>query len=416
MTQVAPPNPNRCQILTPVEPSAIAVVRAAGPAVPAFVQRHVRLRSNMDPAAWEVGQVLRAELLDDEGAAIDDMLVSVHGAPPAWDIRLHLHGSPWLARTCLDSLLRAGFSHDATAGSDIWGAGDALLAEAYELLPEMRTLRGARWLLAQVELLRATLLDIAAMDDWRVARMRCQELLSRDNVVDWFRRPLRVVLVGPPNAGKSTLANALADQSASLVSARPGTTRDWVEIEVECEGFPTVWVDTAGLRRAEEELESAGVERTHRQLRDAEAVVVVLDATTEAADARQRFLGEYAGLTPAAVALTKCDLPTFSPGVREVLPAAWRDRAACVSGVARSGLPELVRATLSATGCRGGAIDLPCPFTVRQREALSRAAAAVTHNSCVKWILRCLGRSGERAEFVREAGHRDTETPRASSR
>ena len=89
-----------------------------------------------------------------------------------------------------------------------------------------------------------------------------------------IRDGLRVVLAGPPNAGKSSLLNALAGREAAIVSARPGTTRDVVEVELQLGGLPVVFCDTAGLRRETgDELEVLGMARTELEFARAELVV-----------------------------------------------------------------------------------------------------------------------------------------------
>jgi small GTP-binding protein len=314
--------------------------------------------------------------VDADGAPLDDMLVSVHAGVPALDLRLHLHGNPVLVRRCTELLLECGLRAESEDRTTLWPAEDALEAEAWTLLPRMLTLRGARWLLGQVGRTRTAIRELLDQPASEATRQTCAEIARRVAVVDWFAKPLRVVLAGPPNAGKSTLANALADRAVSVVSPIPGTTRDWVEVPGEALGFPVLWLDTAGLREGGDALEQAGVERTHRLIREADAVVVVLDVAPQAAPRQAKFLEAYGDLAAACVGLNKIDLGEPSAAWCDPLPAAWRSRVVPISAMQRRGLDKLCETVLASLGRSGELLDRPAAFTPRQARLLGEAAAA----------------------------------------
>jgi tRNA modification GTPase len=113
-----------------------------------------------------------------------------------------------------------------------------------------------------------------------------QALLALQRLAEWGLRvgrhlvePWQVVIAGPPNAGKSSLVNALVGYQRTVVSEVPGTTRDAVSIRTAFDGWPVELFDTAGLRDATG-LEAAGIEQTRQRLRHADAIVWVTDATT----------------------------------------------------------------------------------------------------------------------------------------
>lgn len=364
------------QLLTSPGPAAIAIVRVCGLAAAAFVERHFHTRPASTTDTWRAGQLMRATLVDTDGAARDDILVSVHATPPRWDLRLHLHGNPSLVRLCTRWLRTCGLVEHSEEHTTLWPTADLLEAEACTLLPQMLTQRAAAWLLQNLPRLRETVALLLATDSQLAAQQTCREMAGRFEIVQWFTRPLRVVLAGPPNAGKSTLANALADQAVSVVSPTPGTTRDWVQIPGETHGFPVIWLDTAGLRHSANALEAAAVARTHRLIEEADAVVVVLDATPEAAEPRAAFLRAYANLWPVCVALNKSDRTASAAAVVETLPNAWRDRAVAISALRRTGLASL-RDTWRANICRAeAALAAPAAFTARQVQLLQTAAGA----------------------------------------
>jgi tRNA modification GTPase len=139
-----------------------------------------------------------------------------------------------------------------------------------------------------------------------------REWLSRYDAGARARVRPRVVLAGPPNAGKSSLFNALLGYDRAIVTATPGTTRDYVEAEIDLGGTSCVLVDTAGLREVGDAIERAGIERSHEQIEGADVVLWI-----EASDAE-----EIARPTLGAIAIerieTKRDLGTRRPSWRGV--------------------------------------------------------------------------------------------------
>lgn len=92
-----------------------------------------------------------------------------------------------------------------------------------------------------------------------------------------LRDGLSVALIGAPNAGKSSLLNAIVEEDRAIVTEHPGTTRDVIQVETRLEGTPVTWIDTAGIRASEDEVERLGVERSLKMRNDADFVVVVID-------------------------------------------------------------------------------------------------------------------------------------------
>ena len=99
-----------------------------------------------------------------------------------------------------------------------------------------------------------------------------------------LREGLRVVIAGPPNAGKSSLMNALARRDVVIVSAEAGTTRDVIEVRLDLGGYPVILVDTAGIREAVGEIEGEGVRRALQEAREADLVLWLSDATDAASE------------------------------------------------------------------------------------------------------------------------------------
>jgi tRNA modification GTPase len=97
-----------------------------------------------------------------------------------------------------------------------------------------------------------------------------------------FRDGILVVIAGAPNAGKSSLFNALLQSDRAIVTPTPGTTRDFIEESIAIEGIAVRLVDTAGLRETQDEIERAGVVRTESVLKGADVILLVVDATSTA--------------------------------------------------------------------------------------------------------------------------------------
>ena len=100
-----------------------------------------------------------------------------------------------------------------------------------------------------------------------------------------MRDGLRVVIAGPPNAGKSSLLNALAKRDVAIVSEEAGTTRDVIEVHLDLGGVPVMLIDTAGLRDAEGRVEEEGIRRALARAGDADLVLWLVDATAPQWDA-----------------------------------------------------------------------------------------------------------------------------------
>jgi len=120
------------------------------------------------------------------------------------------------------------------------------------------------------------------------------ELLSTANEGQILRRGVRAAIVGRPNAGKSSLLNQLLGRDRAIVSPIPGTTRDTIEEIANVRGLPVVFIDTAGLREAQDEIESEGIRRSHASLERAEFILHVLDASEPLTAADEKYLAEFA--------------------------------------------------------------------------------------------------------------------------
>ncbi|MBP0466740.1 tRNA uridine-5-carboxymethylaminomethyl(34) synthesis GTPase MnmE [Roseomonas sp. PWR1] len=178
-----------------------------------------------------------------------------------------------------------------------------------------------------------------------------------------LREGLLVAILGAPNAGKSSLLNALAGREAAIVSARAGTTRDVVEVRLDLAGVPVTLADTAGLREAQDEIELEGIRRARRRAEEADLVLAVF-ATDAPPDAET-----LAWIRPGAVVLAnKVDIAPAPGLIGGAVPLPVSAR----TGVGLSNLRDRLAAEAARLAGAGDAALLTRP---RHRAALSEAVA-----------------------------------------
>lgn len=297
-------------LATPAGKGAVAIVRASGPGVAELTHRMVRSRRPLRPRV-----ATRVEVVDERGQPIDRALALLFAAPDSYTgddlIELHLHGSPVLVRDVLRVMFACGARQaqpgEFTRRAFLNGKMDLHQAEAVAGLIDAETRAAARaalanvggGLAAHVRALRGELVGVleelaAAIDfpdevpDPDPARLETELARVADDLERLradgergrlVREGLTAAIVGPPNAGKSSLLNALLRDDRAIVSELPGTTRDTIEETVAIGGVPVRLIDTAGIRAHADRLEGAGIERSQRALASARLAIVVIDGS-----------------------------------------------------------------------------------------------------------------------------------------
>ena len=329
--------------------AAVAVIRLSGPGAKRALQRLSGLEPKPRFAHY-------ARFRDPEsGETLDRGLALFFPCPASATgedgAELHLHGGPAVVGGVLAALAREPGLRGAEPGefarraffngkldlSQVEALADLIEARtAFQRRQALRLAGGALrretegWRGAIVEAMARVESDLDFADEAEVSGVSGAELhgllaptlaaldqaLAAAPASERLREGFLVAILGPPNAGKSTLLNALARREASIVSEEPGTTRDLIEVDLDLGGLPITLVDTAGLRESESVVERIGVARARARAGEADLILWLSEGGAEAA-------------------------PDFGPEAAEVLRVATKaDRIAPAPGVLAISAPE----------------------------------------------------------------------------
>lgn len=333
-------------IATSIGEGGLAVVRISGANAFTIADKCFQPvgKSSLKPSAAPTHTVQFGKIVRDE-KTIDEVLLAVLCAPRTFTrentVEISCHGGILPARLVLDTLLAGGARlaepGEFTKRAFLNGRIDLAQAEAVADLIHSRTelaLAAANEQLAgklsqRINQLRDDLMqtmahveayidfpeeDIAEETKEKLlARLEhgisfMDELLRTANEGQILRHGIRAAIIGRPNAGKSSLLNQMLGRDRAIVSPIAGTTRDTIEETANIRGLPVIFIDTAGLREARDEIELEGIRRSRESLASAEFILHVLDASEPLTKADENYLTEFADKKRILV-LNKIDLP-----------------------------------------------------------------------------------------------------------
>jgi len=355
-------------ILTPPGRSALATLALHGPDAWAAVRAHFQpaLPETPEPGRTWLGRL---------GRDVADEVVLACKA--AW-VEVHCHGGPEVVRLLVELFAERGVA-EIDWREFAMRTQPTLQALAGVALAQATTERVAKILLDQYRgALEAALRRIDSHlghAEPAAALAGLRELARWSPLGRKLVSGFRVVLAGPPNVGKSSLANALAGYQRSVVAATPGTTRDVVTTRLALDGWPVELSDTAGLRGEADELERQGIDRTRETLDAADLVLWLMDSSVSPA--------VPSPLPEALVVVNKIDQPPAWP-----VPAD----AVAASATTGQGLDDLIGAVVARLVPEAPSPGTPLPFTPELADAVGEAIALIEVGRTVE-ARDALGRS-----------------------
>lgn len=299
-----------------------------------------------------------ARFHDEQGAVLDEGLILYFPAPNSFTgeevVEIQGHGGPMVMASLLNQVTRLGarvarpgeFSERAFLNDKIDLAQAEAIADLIDASSQqaarsaVRSLQGAfsdRVNVLVEQLIELRLYVEAAIDfpeeeidflaDGKVLNSLNAVIEQLNNVFQEANRGvllkegMKVVLAGKPNAGKSSLLNALAGRDAAIVTAIAGTTRDVLREHIHLDGMPLHITDTAGLRESPDEVEQEGIRRAWREIEEADRIIVLMDATelsdgvNEAAALWPEFMQQLPSSAAVTIVINKTDLVESLPTI-----------------------------------------------------------------------------------------------------
>ena len=395
-------------IATPPAPSAIGILRLSGDGAIEAAAAVFRPAGGKSLAEYESRRLVYGTLLGPDGAPIDQALATVSRAPRSYTgedtAEFQCHGSPAVLQLGLEALFAQGVRQagpgEFTRRAFLNGKLDLTQAEAVADLIDAETPAAVRQAAGQlsgalgrrVGAIYDGLVDLMAhfhavldypdedIDPFRESELevvlsrqaaQLRALLATCRRGSQILHGLRCAIVGRPNAGKSSLLNALLGYERAIVTEIPGTTRDTVEETVTVGGTLLRLIDTAGLRDTPDRVEQMGVERSRAAMESAELILVLWDSSSPVTQEDGELLCQATSLAPTVLVRSKSDLLSAPLPLLSLDPMPPVVELSARTG---QGLEELEQAIRSALPRQTGEEAYGELLTnARQEEAASRA-------------------------------------------
>ncbi len=378
--------------------SGVAVFRISGPEAAASL-RFLGVEKPLVPRVATLVALHEPRATSHEPRIIDSALALFFPAPHSFTgedvIELHTHGSRAVTKLLLDTLAtipglrmaepgefaRRAFFHNKLDLAQVEGLADLIDAETTSQHAQaLRQMGGDTS--QRLNTLRAAILEpLALMEAYidfpdeeipeavlteataKITQVKSEiaALLNDGGIGEKIRDGLEIVILGPPNAGKSSLLNTLAKRDAAIVSAEAGTTRDLIEIHMEIAGYAVTLVDTAGIRETTGVIEAEGIRRARERAQHADLILRLADITT-LAESSSTIQAEMDDKT--LVVATKADLAPLPHLPFRVTP---------ISTKMGDGIAELIAALTTRIATQMESVASPLITRARHRASLNEA-------------------------------------------
>lgn len=361
-------------IATGTQVSAIGIIRLSGDETFRVIDRLFFPYSGKKMSESADRRLIFGELRDRGGELLDVCLCTISRAPHSYtgenNAELQCHGSPTVLRAALDELFALGARQAApgefTKRAFLNGHMELCAAEAVADIIDAETVECAKNAAGQlsgaisrkVDGIYSALTDISShyhavldypdedIEDFQLesyegsltsALTELERLLQSHERGKLMTGGIPAAIAGRPNAGKSSLLNALLGYDRAIVTAIPGTTRDTIEEKLRIGRLTLRLIDTAGIRDTDDEVERLGVERSRAAMRKAELVIAVVDGSGEITDEDREVIAQAEAAPKGIVVLSKRDIAEPDAEITTALPVV------SLSSVTGDGMDELER-------------------------------------------------------------------------
>jgi len=351
----------------------VAVIQVSGPGALAVTRGFLNTPGRTRTLELSSGRLKLARWMDGEEHVDDVIVVTDDPQADAQLVCITTHGSVRVVERILMNLQSAGARVVSTLPAETaWAHLCPIEAAVMSHLPRAQTKRIALWLVRQITELPPVIAEAMRLileGEISPAIGRLEALIESYDRAQLLLDGARVVIVGPPNVGKSTLANCLFEKPWSIESEEAGTTRDWVHHSIAIDGIPMVLADTAGLRDDADPIEAQAIRLAYPVIRSADAQILVLDATGPETQVDKEWLTGLLDRRKMVVVLNKSDL--VAPG-RPRLDVSKISGAVpvVVSALHGHGLGNLRRVILETLFPQGAPMPGPCLWEADHRRKL----------------------------------------------
>jgi len=375
-------------VMTGKGTGAIATIRLYGCEAEAILNKIFKPKAKSD-VSFDSGTVYLGQICDENGP-VDEVLIGCEG--PDY-FAINCHGNPLIAADIISLLQKHGVEAVTAERmlADASRKSNSIAAETQTAVADAKTLEATKLIMYQADKgLSKTAADWMKDSDLQKIKAQAQEILSRSAAIRPLLFGAKIVLVGPPNSGKSTLLNCLAGKQKAIVTELQGTTRDWISAECVLGRIHAELIDTAGIDEKlfsnHEAIEKTAQQKAKELLATADLILLVLDASVQTQASLEFFATILTGKKSLTV-LNKTDLPVRFDASQ--LPHNL-SKAVSISAKFTTGCDELIEAIEQILGVPKLDQQRCICFTCRQEQLLQQIIEAKTKDVAVSAISELL--------------------------